>query len=121
MPHRDPEFGPEGGGDGLTIPCYLAKGYDEPGFLQWRQDHPDWFVAGTWTSQPSANEVRRPSPAPTRASVGQGRAIPPLDPSTISLADFRAVAGQAKQQRAVRTDAIPLKPSLGPPTHDAPS
>ncbi len=46
MPPRDPEFDFVVGPDRLTTPCYFAKGHDDPGFLQWRQDHPDWFAAG---------------------------------------------------------------------------
>ena len=141
MPPRDPEFG----SDLLTIPCYLAKGYDDPGFLQWARDHPDWVVAGTWTSASSATDARQPrstaaggatdpavpqppsiqpdrparSLAATRASVGTGRTIPPLDPSRISLADFQAVAAKAKQQQSVKIGSTSVNAEQTEPILDA--
>ena len=45
MPPIDRPFG----NDTLIVPCYLATTDDDPGLIAWKREHPDWFVAGTWT------------------------------------------------------------------------
>lgn len=105
MPPRDVLFGP----DQLTVPWYLSKGDDDPGLLEWKRDHPDGFVAGTWTPGPVSgpNETRQRQLEATQAAVGRGRDLAPLDPATISLADSMAVTAGVEQEGAVGRDRSP--------------
>lgn len=101
MPPRDPEFGPEVGNDRLTIPCYFAKGYDDPGSLQWRQDHPDWFVAGTWTATAD--------PDPRRVFGATS-----LDPTPGAPPRYQANLQREPARAAIRATAGTGKPHLHP-------
>ena len=113
MPPKDSPYG----SDQLIIPCCFAKGYDDPVFLKWRQDHPDWFVAGTWTSpaRSAASERRERQREATRATVATGTPFAPLDPSTMSVADFTSVSAQAKAADPAISGGNTTKPKRPPP------
>lgn len=99
------------GFDDLVIPAFLDNG-DEAALAQWKREHPDWFVAGTWTpprrasSRVSALDERDrtatflPGRGPGEGNRNWGLdQLAALDPATLSLADFKAVAAAARAQR----------------------
>ena len=83
--------------DTLIVPAYLVSDDTDPAYQRWRQDHPDAFVAGTWTSDPPA---RRPNP-PTPAGPGLTDPTTPLQTSALldqpglSVNDFLAMSKKA--------------------------
>ena len=104
MPPRDTQSGPNTlDPDILTIPCHVAQGPGDPGSEAWKLDHPDWFEAGTWTpSAPvAAGDERRQRRQDAMRTVGQSKDVAPLDPATISLADFKNLSTRTKQGGAV--------------------
>ena len=63
MPSESMPFGP----DAVMVPAYLASDESDPDYLRWLQDHPDAFVAGTWTGgPPPAQRTRPPTPGEPR-------------------------------------------------------
>ena len=102
-------------GNQLMVPAYLVTDEDEPDFIQWKRDHPDSFVAGTW-ELPSSGQGDRTlvearsghvldnAPAsvgtmPTFGLLAAARPIPLPDPSTISVEDFQTVTAEARRFR----------------------
>ncbi len=63
MPPRDMPFG----NDTLVIPAFFRTPYNDEAFERWKQDHPDWFVAGHWDP-------------PLRPKTGPPRLIPAASP-----------------------------------------
>ncbi len=107
--------------DELVIPAFFRTDANGTAFERWKQEHPDWFVAGTSTpgAARAAPGVARSAPGRLRASpsrrisvVGVGRGVSilakpavPVDPRTLSLTHFQSIAAA----RAAR-DAAPPAP-----------
>ncbi len=123
------------GSDTLIIPAYLADsdGTDDPGFERWKREHPDWFVAGHWTSGSRVRKRRAPqgdeSVDRTRTDESYRRVLSveallnsfratSLDPSTLSVADFLKAAAQAKAKAARSTSRAPVTEHYPSDTQD---
>lgn len=115
------------GSDTLEVPVYLAKGdgSDDPGFQRWKLDHPDWFIAGTWTPAPRPRQGKPPASdgsgkngtrhiSPTEVAELTTLGAGPLDPSALSVPDFQRVAAEA------RAEAASVSPTSNTSSRDLP-
>ena len=108
------------GFDDREIEAYVALGDDDPALEQWKQEHPDWFLAGERTlsraSPPRRGRARqfnggrasRLAP-PATASLAPGASG--LDPSSLSVGDFTSVVAEARS-RPVAQLAAPVPSTL---------
>ena len=118
------------GFDDLVVPAYFDTG-DAAALEQWKREHPDWFVAGEWTPDRRAvsdggmiGNRFGDTVVPSGRGPGEGRQVwdhdqtAALDPESLSLADFRAVAAAARQgaSQAVAVAAAP--PPAQEPEHN---
>lgn len=122
------------GADDIVVPAFFVTDENEAELLEWKREHPDWFVAGTWTPRGRTGQ-QRPGESGSGPSSVSGR-IPGdplprweqvastvgarLDLATLSVADFMATAVAARAAAiAQRSSIMNRVPSLPGNASDA--
>lgn len=104
--------------DELAVSAFLATDEDSPACAAWKREHPDWFVAGTWTGGARAGatggrERRRRAPAglgvagtPSRSAGIASWEMSATVPARPTVEEFKAIraavglAGRAPEPTA---------------------
>lgn len=100
------------GHDTLVIPAFFVTGDDMAELERWKREHPDWFVAGTWTTSapPQARDrlipVAWPWPSDSRRLPYEGGS--PIRGGGNSGPPPRA-GGPAGERAPCRNEASPLQ------------
>ena len=88
------------GSDTVAAPMFLVSDESDPAYIAWRSEHPDAFVAGTWTRPASA---RRPMPPDMnrsrRTDIDPAATVPTRDlvvRSNLSTQEFMQLAAAAR-------------------------
>ncbi len=88
------------GSDTLSAPMFLVSDESDPAYIAWRSEHPDAFVAGTWTRPTPA---RRQTPPDTnrsrRTDIDPAATVPTRDlvaRSNLSTQEFMQIAAAAR-------------------------
>lgn len=102
--------------DELLVPAFFVTDDNAAELERWKQEHPDWFVAGTWMPPRrrrlggggrfdqgrlghfSASVGTGPTVS-DRAIAAAARGVPLTDPSTISAQEFLEAVGGARAAR----------------------
>ena len=106
------------GSDELIVPAYFVTDENSPDLARWKQEHPDWFVAGTWTPPRRRRlggggrfDQGRSGVFPTSVGTGRvvsdtdivaaARSVPLTDPSQFSVREFMALSSYPKGSASV--------------------